>query len=186
MLTFTKMKKDLQRIIEIPEGLTVSISGKELKVSGNNKELIKKFNLKKISIQVEGKEIKLSCKNATRRESKDLGTFWAHINNMIKGVQEDFVYKLEVCNVHFPMNVKVEGEKVIIKSFLGETTQRVAKILPNVTVDINGPIITVSSSNIESAGQTAANLEKATRLNNRDRRIFQDGIFITEKCGRTI
>ena len=84
------------------------------------------------------------------------------------------------------MNVKADNEKVIIKSFLGETTERVAKILPNVKLEIKGTNITVSSSNIEAAGQTAANLEKATRLTGRDRRIFQDGIFITEKPGRII
>ncbi len=58
--------------------------------------------------------------------------------------------------------------------------------LPEAKVDIKGTSITVSSSNIEAAGQTAANLEKATRLTGRDRRIFQDGIFITEKPGRKI
>ncbi len=69
---------------------------------------------------------------------------------------------------------------------MGETTERIAKILPNVKVDIKGSAVTVSSNNIEAAGQIAANLEKATRLTGRDRRIFQDGIFITSKCGRAI
>jgi len=84
------------------------------------------------------------------------------------------------------MNVKIVDDKIIIKSFLGETTERVAKIASGAKVDIKGSKITVSSENIESAGQTAANLEKATRLTGRDRRIFQDGIFITSKCGREI
>jgi large subunit ribosomal protein L6 len=115
-----------------------------------------------------------------------IGTAWAHINNMIKGAKEDFVYELEACNVHFPMNVKMEGKNIIIKSFLGETTQRISKIVGDAKVEIKGSKITVSSSDIEAAGQTAANLEKATRLTGRDRRIFQDGIFITNKCGRAI
>ena len=40
--------------------------------------------------------------------------------------------------LHFPMNVKVDGDRVLIKSFLGETTERFARIIPNVDVDIKG------------------------------------------------
>ena len=90
------------------------------------------------------------------------------------------------CNVHFPMNVKAEKGKLIVKSFLGETTDRIAKILEGVKVEVKGNQVVVSGFNKETAGQTAANIEKATRLTGRDRRIFQDGIFITEKCGRVI
>ena len=186
MLISIKMNKDLERIVEVPEGITVSVDGNNITVKGNGKELSKVVNLYKISFKIADGNVTISAKGATKRESKMIGTAWAHLKNMIKGVTEDFVYTLEVCNVHFPMNVKMEGNKIVIKSFLGETTQRVAKILNDVNVDINGSTITVSSSNIEAAGQTAANLEKATRLTGRDRRIFQDGIFITNKCGRAI
>ena len=72
------------------------------------------------------------------------------------------------------------------KSFLGETTQRIANIVEGVNVDIKGSEITISSPDIEAAGQTATNIETATRLTGRDRRIFQDGIFITNKHGREI
>ena len=115
-----------------------------------------------------------------------IGTTWAHLKNMIKGVNEDFVYELEICNVHFPMNVKLNDDRVIIKSFLGETTERISKVHPEAKVEIKGSQVTVTSYNIEAAGQTAANLEKATRLTGRDRRIFQDGIFITKKPYRVI
>jgi len=39
----------------------------------------------------------------------------------------------------------------------------------------------VRSGNKYAAGQTAANLEQATRVRKKDRRVFQDGIFIVEK-----
>lgn len=181
-----KMNKDLERFVEIPEGVEVSINGNEFTAKGNGKELVRKFDIGKIKTEVKDNKVILLAKGATRRESKMMGTVWAHLKNMVKGTNEDFIYELEVCNVHFPMNIKADGDKIFIKSFLGETTVRVAKIIPGVKVDIKGSQITVSSSNIEDAGQTAANLEKATRLTGRDRRIFQDGIFITNKCGRAI
>ena len=186
MLIIIKMNKDLMREIEIPEGVEVVASGNEFSVKGSGKEIKRNFDLGKVKVVVKDGKIVLTAKSATRRESKMIGTAWAHLNNMIKGISENFVYELEVCNVHFPMNVKQEGDVIVIKSFLGETTDRLSRVLPGADVEIKGNIITVSSHDIEAAGQTAANLEKATRLTGRDRRIFQDGIFITSKCGRAI
>jgi large subunit ribosomal protein L6 len=181
------MKLDLERVVEIPEGIKVSLDDNDvLAVSGSGKELSKKLNFHKISLNVKDGKVILSSKKATKRESKMMGTINAHLKNMIKGIGEEFIYKMEICNVHFPMNVKIEGNKLAIKSFLGETTMRYAKILENVKIDIKGTEITISSNDIESAGQTAANIEKATKLTGKDRRIFQDGIFITNKCGREI
>lgn len=180
------MNEDLERVIEIPEGVEVIVDGNKFSVKGSDKELSKNFDLGKVGVIVKDGKIVLTAKGATRRESKMVGTIWAHLKNMIKGIDVDFVYELEICSVHFPMNVKMDGDKVVIKSFLGETTERVARIMPNTNVNIKGTKITVSSNNIEAAGQTAANLEKATRLTGRDRRIFQDGIFITTKPERVI
>ena len=108
-------------------------------------------------------------------------TYAAHLINMIKGVNEPFEYTLKVCSGHFPMTVNLEGDQLIVKNFLGEKVPRKAKIWPNVTVDIKGNDISVKSINLEAAGQTAANMESSTRITNRDRRVFQDGIYITKK-----
>ena len=186
LLIFIRMNKDLERVVEIADGVEVSVNGREFVVKGNGNELKREFEIGKIKAEVKDGKVFLVAKGATKREAKMMGTIWAHLKNMVKGVGEDFVYELEVCNVHFPMNVKADDKKVVIKSFLGETTERVAKIIDGAKVDIKGTKITVTSNNIEAAGQTAANLEKATRLTGRDRRIFQDGIFITNKCGRAI
>ena len=186
MLISIKMKKDLKRTIELPEGYTATVSGNHMTVKGKGKEVTKEFDKGKVAISVNVGKVELSAKNATRRESRMIGTIEAHITNMIKGLGEEFVYKLEICNVHFPMNVKVEGDRVVIKSFLGEKVDRIAKIVPNVKVEVKGSEVKVFSSNREAAGQTAANIEKATKVVGRDRRIFQDGIFMKEKCGRII
>jgi len=73
------MNKDLERSIDIPEGIEVVINGNEFAVRGNGKELDRSFDLGKINAEIKDKKIFLSAKGATRRESKMIGTTWAHL-----------------------------------------------------------------------------------------------------------
>jgi large subunit ribosomal protein L6 len=48
-------------------------------------------------------------------------------------------------------------------------------------VDIKGDTITVSGIDLEQVSQSAANIELATKIQNYDPRVFQDGIYLIEK-----
>jgi len=76
------------------------------------------------------------------------------------------------------MKVTVDENQVTIGNFLGEKIPRRAKILEDVKVTLDKDFLIVEGLNKEKAGQTAANIEKATRITKRDRRIFQDGIYM--------
>jgi large subunit ribosomal protein L6 len=180
------MKNQIKESVEIPEGISCNIEGYNLTCSKDGKQTVKSFDLPTTEISTENNQITFTCPSGNKTHYKKIKTFVAHINNIFNGLQNPFIYKLEIGHVHFPMTVKVEGDKVTITNFLGETTLRTAKIHPNTTVDIKGTEISVTSHDKEAAGQTAANIEKAVRINNRDRRIFQDGIHITEKPTRSI
>jgi large subunit ribosomal protein L6 len=48
-------------------------------------------------------------------------------------------------------------------------------------VEIRGQEVIVEGIDKEECGQTAANLEQATKIKDKDPRVFQDGIYIVEK-----
>ena len=175
-------KIDLKDKIVIPEGVEVVMEPLILRVSGPNGSLERKYYYPGLSVKKEGSDLILEYANASKKEKTILKTLKAHIKNMLVGAKGDFTYKLKICSGHFPMTVNQEGNKIVIKNFLGERVPRIAKILEGVKVQIEKDIITLSGSSIEAVGQSAGNLEKSTRITNRDRRRFQDGIYITSKA----
>ena len=104
------------------------------------------------------------------------------MKNMVKGVVEPFQYKVKICSGHFPMNVSMSGQELIVKNFLGEAVPRRIMMPEGTKVKVNGTEIDISSANKELAGQAASRIENLCRITNRDRRIFQDGLYITEKA----
>ncbi|MCX8158687.1 MAG: 50S ribosomal protein L6 [Candidatus Pacearchaeota archaeon] len=177
------MKKQYVEELEIPSGIECEIIDKTIKCKKGSVVLEKKLPLLNINLTIKDNKIILFCKKGNKNDYKKIKSFIAHIKNLFEGLTEKYVYKLEAVFVHFPMTLKIEGNKLIINNFLGEKTPRYAEILPNVDVEIKGQKITISSHDKDAAGQTAANFERATKIRNRDRRIFQDGIFIVEKPG---
>lgn len=180
------MHKELFQRIEVPEGVKVNIDGSNIVVEGNKGKSEREFNTGSLELEKKGNEIIIGDKKASKKEKRKMNTIVSHIKNLIKGVQDGFEYRLKVCFSHFPITIEVKGNEALIKNFLGEKVPRKVKILPGAEVKVEKDIIIINSANIETAGQTAANFENATKISKRDRRVFQDGIFITSKCGEEI
>lgn len=167
--------------IDLPDGLTASLDASVLMVKGKNGTLSRDFTHPKIRISLESRTIKLRVEMPVKKEKALIGTYNAHIKNMIKGLTDGFEYHLKIVYSHFPMKVSVKGDDLVIENFEGEKSPRKAKILPGCKVSVKGDIVTVKGIDKESTGQTAANIEHATSIKGFDRRVFQDGIYITEK-----
>ena len=101
---------------------------------------------------------------------------------MIKGSTKGFTYKLKIVFAHFPITVKIKGKEISVDNFFGERSSRNSKIIGDDTkVTVQGEDVIISGSNIENVSQTAANLELATRIKNKDSRVFLDGVYIYSK-----
>ena len=175
---------ELKLDVEIPDGVSTEITPEgRITAKGKKGEVSKEFRAIGIQISKEGKSIVFSAKKATKKEKRMLGTFHAHLKNMVHGVVEGHKYAMKICSGHFPMTVIVKGNELSVKNFLGEKVPRTMDILENVTVKVDGAIVTVESPDIERAGTVAGRIELLTFISRRDRRIFQDGIFITHKSG---
>ncbi len=172
--------KRLRKEIEIPEKVEVIVN-EIITVKGEKGENSKRLFYPTVEVSKQDNKIVIEPKKFTKKEKKIINTYIAHLHNMIRGVQEPYVYKVKVCSSHFPMSVSVNGKELIVKNFYGEKVPRRAVIIDGVDVKINGEEIVLTGTDKESVGQTAANFEKSTRITNRDRRIFQDGLWIVEK-----
>jgi large subunit ribosomal protein L6 len=166
--------------LKIPEQVKLTVQDSILKATGPKGNLEKKLYHPWLNIIIENEYIIISSKRSkkTRVDNLLLHTYRAHIRNIINGVLYGYIAQLKICSGHFPMNVSIEGNKVIIKNFFGEKIPREAQILKGATVKLEGDIIIVTGLDKDVVGQTAARIEQATSIKNRDRRRFQDGCHI--------
>jgi large subunit ribosomal protein L6 len=168
--------------IKLPNGVTASLKGRELTLKGPKGELKRTLKESRVEIAVEKGGVTIRCDLPRRAEKAELGSFSSHVRNMIFGVQNGYEYKMKTVFAHFPIKTTVKGSVFMIENFLGERSARKATILPGVKVDAKGDQISVTGIDLEKVSQTAANIETATKVRRRDIRVFQDGIYITQKA----
>ena len=170
-----------ERFVSIPSEVTVKLEGKILTVNGPLGELKKDFSHAKVHIELVGDKIVVKSLGSKRTDKAIVGTISTHIKNMVKGVTKGFTYKLKKVYSHFPINVKVSGNKILIENFIGERSPRIAKIVGNVKVIVKGDDVEVQGLDLEAVSQTAENIQQATKIKKKDPRVFLDGIYIYKK-----
>ena len=97
------------RILSLPEGVTLNVAGTTVTVKGPKGELSTEIN-KNITVTVEGNEVKLSRKNDNFKNFH--GTANANVKNMIIGVSEGYEKKLESIGVGYRFALK--GNELVV------------------------------------------------------------------------
>jgi large subunit ribosomal protein L6 len=170
-----------EKMFELPAEVDLHLDGKIVTVKGPLGELKRDFSTLPITIELEDKQITVKSFWPRKKERALIGTAIAHIKNMVKGTTEGYTYKLKVVSSHFPVTVKTQPGKLVIENFLGEKRPRIIRTKGDVKITVKGDEITVQGTNIEEVSQTAATIEKATKIKGKDSRVFLDGIFIQQK-----
>ena len=142
------------RILTIPEGVSVTVNGNIVSVKGPKGELSTEIN-RNITVVVEGNEVKVTRKNDNFKNFH--GTANANIRNMIIGVSEGYEKKLESIGVGYRFALK--GNELVVTAGYSHP----------VNVEIPAGITLESPSNTEltvkgidkcQVGEFAANIRK--------------------------
>ena len=100
---------------------------------------------------------------------------------MMLGVRLGYEYEMKIVYSHFPISVEQQGDIMLIKNFIGERGTRQARLIGDVKIRTTEDEIFISGINIEHVSQSAANIQQACKIRDKDRRVFLDGIYVIRK-----
>jgi len=145
-----------KKLIELPQGVSVEITEREIKVKGPKGELKREIH-PEIKIEQKDGKILVAPKAELSKKGRGLwGLYRALVQNMVEGVSRGFEKKLEIEGVGF--KAAVEGDTLVLN--LGFTNPVKIKKLEGVNFLVEKNVITVSGSDKEKVGFMAALIRK--------------------------
>ncbi len=170
--------------IALPKGVSLKVEAGRLRAKGPLGTIERPFPSDVIGLSVAGGSATLELRlPAHRKKSQALLKTWAaHLRNIGGGLTRGVEARMKVVAAHFPMKVQVRGEELVIENFLGEKYPRTTRLSPGTKAQVEGDIVTLSGHDLEQVGQSAANIERVTRIRDYDPRVFQDGIYLIERA----
>lgn len=169
-----------------PQGVTFTVSDHTVEVKGKLGTVVRVFKDNYVRVVPDGNSIKIMVSKENRRNRGGIaGTWYSEIRNAFRGgvTEGGFRYEMKIDYTHFPMRVSVRGgNRVVIENFLGgERSPRYADIVGNTKVSVKGDRVTLEGIDRRQLGETAANIERATKIKGFDLRVFQDGVYLISK-----
>lgn len=143
-----------KKIIEIPDGVTVSVSGLEVTAKGSKGELTATVS-DRVKIEVNEEEKKLIVTGIDAAEDSAIwGTTRANLANMVLGVSNGWTRALELHGVGFKMEVK--GKKLVMR--LGFSHMIEYDLPDGVEATIENNVLTISGIDKQLVGQVTAEI----------------------------
>lgn len=142
------------RVIKVPENVTVTIRDNVVEVKGP-KGTLEQVMLEGISMKNENNEITLERSDEMFKANH--GTMNALISNMIKGVTDGYSRALEIVGVGYRFNV--QGKKLVINAGYSHPVEM--QVVDGLTVEADGNNkIIIKGIDKVKVGEFAANVRK--------------------------
>jgi large subunit ribosomal protein L6 len=177
----TKQLEKFSTEVKIPENVKVSFKSNMLNVEGPLGKTYKNFRKIPVDIQINDNIVSLKAQGTRNANYAIMNTARSLIKNILEGVIEGYTIKMKIVFSHFPINIKVDGKKVLIENFQGERAARVTKIWGETKVVPKGDDVIITGHVLTDVSQTAAEIENGSKVKNKDHRVFLDGIYKFEK-----
>uniref|UniRef100_A0A5F8A3Q9 Large ribosomal subunit protein uL6 n=1 Tax=Macaca mulatta TaxID=9544 RepID=A0A5F8A3Q9_MACMU len=155
--------------VDIPENVDITLKGRTVIVKGPRGTLRRDFNHINVELSFLGKKkkrLRVDKWWGNRKELATVRTICSHVQNMIKGV------------------ILENGSLVEIRNFLSEKYIRRVRMRPGVACSVSQAQkdeLILEGNDIELVSNSAALIQQATTVKNKDIRKFLDGIYVSEK-----
>ncbi|MGC2857074.1 50S ribosomal protein L6 [Novispirillum sp. DQ9] len=141
--------------VEVPQGVTVSVTGAVLVAKGKLGEMQFELSPDLVDTTVEDGKVVVRPKNESKRARMMWGTTRARINNLVKGVSEGFQKNLDITGVGY--RAAVQGNALQLN--LGFSHDVLYPIPEGITIKTPQPTqIEISGTDKQKVGQVASEI----------------------------
>ncbi len=127
-------QEEFKEILEIPEGINVTMKKHMIQFQGPLGKTFKSFRKIPVNIEINDGKLTLKSQGTRKRDYSILHTARSLIKNIFEGLIEGYTIKMKVVYAHFPITVKVKEKTILIENFQGERAPRTTTIVGNTKI----------------------------------------------------